>query len=139
MFPCDLPNTFEASRPGLPLTLTGGCHCGAVRYRITVRRWRVSECNCSICAKKGYLHVVVPKEDFELLSGADRISTYQFNTRIAWHYFCTTCGIHSFYVPRSHPDGFSVNARCLEAAKLSWFELEHFDGQHWENAIHELR
>lgn len=137
MFPCDLPEA--GSRPDLPVTFTGGCHCGAVRLRVTVRRWRVSECNCSICTKKGYLHVVVPGEDLELLQGADSLSTYEFNTGTAKHHFCRVCGIHSFYVPRSRPDGFSVNARCLDDAPLAWFDLERFDGQNWEATVHTIR
>jgi hypothetical protein len=118
---------------------TGGCHCGAVRFRVTVRGWRVSECNCSLCAKKGYLHVIVPKEDFEPVSGADVITTYEFNTRVAKHHFCKRCGVHSFYVPRSHPEGFSVNARCLDGAELAWFDVEAFDGQHWEDHVAKIR
>jgi hypothetical protein len=128
-----------ASGFSLPFTTEGGCHCGAVRYRVTVRRTRVSDCNCSICTKKGYLHVVVPKEDFELLHGADSLSSYAFNTGAAQHLFCKVCGIHSFYVPRSQPDGFSVNARCLDGLPPDWFDLEPFDGQNWETSIEKLR
>ena len=133
MFPCDVPDRFD--RPALPVTLTGGCHCGAVRYRVILRHWRMTECNCSMCDKKGYLHLIVPAADFELTSSMDALSTYAFNTRLAKHHFCKTCGIHSFYVPRSDPDGFSVNARCLDGVDLSWFEREVFDGRHWEAAI----
>lgn len=138
MFPCDLPDR-EPERPELPATFTGGCHCGAVRFRVTVRTFRVSDCNCSLCSKEGYLHVIVPKEDLELLQGADAITTYQFNTKVAKHHFCKFCGIHSFYVPRSHPDGFSVNARCLSDVKLEWFDVELFDGQHWEAHVAKIR
>jgi hypothetical protein len=137
--PCDLPSEQEHERPPLPLTFTGGCHCGAVRFRATVRRRRVSECNCSMCTKKGFLHVIVPKEDFELVSGGDHLLTYRFNTGVAAHHFCRTCGIHSFYVPRSHPDGFSVNARCLDDAPADWYDLEPFDGQNWEATVHAIR
>ena len=135
--PCDLPE--DRARPSLPLRVTGGCHCGAVRYRATLRSLDVSDCNCSMCAKKGYLHVIVPKEDFELLSGDGAYATYRFNTGVAAHHFCNTCGIHSFYVPRSHPDGLSLNARCLDHVNLSWFALKPFDGWNWEANIHELR
>jgi hypothetical protein len=138
MIPCDLPPE-EPERPTLPMVLTGGCHCGAVRFRATVRDFRVSDCNCSLCSKKGYLHVIVPKEDFELLSGADALSTYTFNTHTAKHHFCKVCGIHSFYVPRSHPDGFSLNARCLDGAPLEWFERQVFDGRNWEAARSSLK
>jgi hypothetical protein len=137
MMPCDLPED-EAERPSLPATFGGGCHCGAVRYTVTVRTWRVSVCNCSMCAKKRYLHVIVPAQDLVLERGQDAIRTYEFNTRTAKHHFCGTCGIHSFYVPRSHPDGFSVNAFCLDGVQLDWFEVEKFDGQNWERHVGEI-
>lgn len=92
-----------------------------------------------MCSKKGYLHLIVPRDDFELLSGADALSTYAFNTGVAQHHFCKTCGIHSFYVPRSHPDGFSVNARCLDDVDLARFETEPFDGKNWEANVHTIR
>lgn len=88
-----------------------------------------------MCTKKGYLHLIVPKDDLMLLGAEDALTTYAFNTRQAKHHFCATCGIHSFYVPRSHPDGFSVNARCLDAIDLAWFERVLFDGQRWEEQI----
>jgi hypothetical protein len=138
MMPCDLPAP-ERERPELPATFTGGCHCGAVRFRVTVRSYGLSDCNCSMCTKKALLHLIVPKADFELVSGGDHLSTYQFNTKVAKHHFCRTCGIHSFYVPRSHPDGFSVNARCLDGVELAWFDVEPFDGENWEAHIHTLR
>ena len=127
----------NATRPELPATLSGSCHCGRVRYRITLRSWRMTVCNCSICTKKGYLHLVVPKDDFELLCGQDALTTYTFNTHKARHTFCATCGMHPFYVPRSHPDGFSVNARCLDNVELSWFQKDDFDGQHWDEQVEE--
>jgi hypothetical protein len=135
--PCVLPN--DADRPNLPAIFTGGCHCGAVRFRVTLRRFRASECNCSICTKKGFLHLIVPHEDFELASDERSLTTYEFNTRTAKHHFCKTCGVHAYYVPRSHPEGFSVNARCLDEAKLDWFELERFDGQNWEAHVAKLQ
>ncbi len=95
-------------------TFEGGCHCGAVRFRVVVDKYQVTECNCSICLKKGFLHLIVPSESFTLLQGAEVLTTYTFNTGVAKHTFCRICGIHSFYVPRSHPDGFSVNLRCLD-------------------------
>src|ERR1700724_1785350 len=92
----------------------GGCHCGRVRFRVTADLARVSECNCSICTKKGILHLIVPPERFELLSGKDDLATYEFNTKVAKHTFCRHCGIHPFYVPRSDPDKIDVNVRCLD-------------------------
>lgn len=137
MFPCDVPASFDG-RPELPLTVEGGCHCGQVRYRVTLRSWRMSQCNCSMCTKKGYLHLIVGGSDFELLAGRGSLSTYEFNTRVAKHHFCRTCGIHSFYVPRSHPDGFSVNARCVDGVDLAWFDPVTFDGKNWEAHVSEL-
>jgi len=136
MIPCRLP---PAAPPDLPAVFTGGCHCGAVRYRVTVRSWRAADCNCSLCAKKGYLHVIVPAADFDLLYGDSALTTYTFNTGVAKHHFCARCGVHSFYVPRSHPDGVSVNARCLDEAPLEWFTVEPFDGQNWEQSVEQLR
>ena len=92
-------------------TMEGGCHCRRVRFRVTADLTRVTDCNCSICTKKGFLHLIVPPERFELLSGKDELTTYQFNTGTAKHTFCKHCGIHPFYVPRSDPDKIDVNAR----------------------------
>ncbi len=116
-------------------TYEGGCHCGRVRFRVTADLSSVSECNCSICTKKGILHLIVPPEQFELRSGKDELSTYQFNTRVAKHTFCRHCGIHPFYVPRSDPDKIDVNARCLDNVDLSALQITRFDGQHWEEAM----
>ena len=111
----------------------GSCHCGRVRFEVTApARITVSECNCSICSKSGYLHLVVPAERFKLLSGADSLATYTFNTGTARHLFCKVCGIKSFYVPRSHPDGFSVNARCLDPGTVEEMSLRQTNGREWE-------
>lgn len=120
-------------------TFEGGCHCGAVRFQVIVDKYKVDECNCSICLKKGFLHLIVPSERFTLLQGAEALTTYTFNTGVAKHTFCRICGIHSFYTPRSHPDGFSVNLRCLDGDNiLSRFEIVPFDGANWEQNIHRL-
>ncbi len=120
-------------------TFEGGCHCGAVRFRVVVDKYKVDECNCSICLKKGFLHLIVPSERFTLLQGAEALTTYTFNTGVAKHTFCRICGIHSFYTPRSHPDGFSINLRCLDGDDiLSRFEIVPFDGANWEQNIHKL-
>src|ERR1700758_4123818 len=97
----------------------GGCHCGRVRFRVRVDLAQLTECNCSICTKKGILHVIIPPEQFELLRGEQDLATYQFNTNTAKHTFCRHCGIHSFNTPRLHPDRISVNARCLEGVELA--------------------
>lgn len=116
-------------------TYDGGCHCGRVRFRVTVDLKRVSECNCSICRKKGYLHAIVSPAAFELVSGEDDLETYRFNTGIAKHHFCRHCGVQSFYVPRSDPDKIDVNVRCLEGVDLRTLRVIQFDGQHWEEAM----
>ena len=115
----------------------GGCHCGAVRFRIRVREHRATPCNCSICSKKGMINRIVAPEDFELLAGDEVLATYRFNTGVAQHRFCTICGIHPFSRPRSHPDAYDVNLRCLDGG-ADRFELEPFDGQNWEASIASL-
>ena len=121
------------------VTHRGGCHCGRVRFRVTGELARVSDCNCSMCTKKGFLHWIVPPERFELLSGGDDLVTYEFNTRVAKHRFCRHCGIHAFYVPRSDPDKIDVNARCLDGVDPRTLAVERFDGQRWEAAMRERR
>jgi hypothetical protein len=116
-------------------TYEGGCHCGRIRFRVTAALSGVSDCNCSICTKKGFLHLIVPPEQFQLLSGQDDLTTYRFNTEIAQHSFCRHCGIHPFYVPRSDPDKIDVNVRCLDGIDLAGIEIREFDGRHWEEAI----
>jgi hypothetical protein len=118
-------------------TYEGGCHCGRVRFRIQVdlAQTVIGECNCSICTKKGILHLPVLHERLEILSGADELATYQFNTGTAQHTFCRHCGIHAFYVPRSDPDKISVNARCLEGVDPAALKpTSFFDGRNWEEA-----
>jgi hypothetical protein len=111
----------------------GGCHCGAVRFEAELAApLVVQDCNCSICAKTGFLHAIVAEDRFRLLSGADRLTTYSFNTGTARHLFCATCGVKSFYRPRSNPDGWSVNARCLDDYATLDITIEPFDGRDWE-------
>jgi hypothetical protein len=93
------------------------------------------ECNCSICTKSGFLHLIVPKHQFTLIQGAESLSTYTFNTGVAKHLFCKVCGIKSFYIPRSHPHGYSVNVRCLEPATIRKITVVPFDGKHWEEHV----
>jgi len=113
----------------------GGCHCGAVRFEVEAPAvLEAYECNCSICAKTAFLHLIVPEARFRLLSGADRLSTYTFNTGVAKHLFCRDCGVKAFYRPRSNPEGWSVNARCLDPGTVERLELKPFDGRDWERA-----
>jgi hypothetical protein len=117
----------------------GGCHCGRVTFEVDApAALEVASCNCSICRLTGYLHLMVPNNQFRLLSGAEDITSYKFNTGVADHRFCRVCGIKSFYVPRSHPDGFSVNARCLDPATVHGMTVQPFDGANWEQHAGEL-
>lgn len=120
-------------------THRGGCHCGRVRYEVEAPEdIEATQCNCSICHMTGYTAIFVPKRDFKLLSGEDDIETYTFNTGVAQHYFCRHCGIKSFYVPRSHPTGISVNVNCLDPGTIRSMSVDTFDGQHWEQNISKL-
>jgi hypothetical protein len=121
------------------ITHSGGCHCGRVRFEVDApARIAVTDCNCSICSKSGYLHLFVARSEFRLLQGEDALSTYTFNTGKAKHHFCKSCGVKSFYVPRSHPDGFSVNARCIDAGSIEELTVTAFDGQNWEQNVAKL-
>lgn len=116
----------------------GGCHCGQVRFRVRLRTNRALECNCSICAKKGFINLIVPEGDFELVQGEAALATYRFNTRIARHHFCKDCGVHVFTRPRSHPEARDVNARCLDDG-FAFLDIEPFDGRQWEDNVDSIR
>ena len=116
------------------MKITGGCHCGTVRFSAEIPEPPVAalDCNCSICRMTGFIHIVVPHDQFELLSGREALSNYRFGTGAAKHLFCRQCGVKSFYQPRSHPDAWGVNANCLdEQVELA---IERFDGRNWEEA-----
>jgi hypothetical protein len=115
------------------VTHAGGCHCGRVRFEVRApAHLDVTDCNCSICRKAGYLHLIVPAERFVLISGRDDLTTYTFNTGAAKHTFCSHCGVKPFYIPRSHPDGVSVNVRCLDDGTVLSMNVQPFDGSNWE-------
>ncbi len=117
----------------------GGCHCGAVSFEVLAPLdVEVDDCNCSLCSATGYLHLIVPKDRFRLLTGEDKLTDYQFNTKTAHHLFCSVCGIKSFYIPRSHPDGYSVNFRCLNRDEFRSVKVTPFDGREWEKNAHKL-
>jgi hypothetical protein len=120
----------------------GGCHCGAVRFEVTVASdaHHVLDCNCSMCVKKGFLHLIATPATFRLRQGQDQLSLYTFNTHAAKHLFCSRCGICPFYRPRSHPEGFSVNLLALDDYEniKKRFEVRPYDGANWENARAEL-
>ena len=120
-------------------TYEGGCHCGRVRFRVQADLGDLTDCNCSMCTKKGILYLIVPPERFELLRGREDLATYEFNTRTAKHTFCRHCGIHPFYVPRSDPDKIDVNARCIDEVAIEDLRPRRFDGRHWEESIAEFR
>lgn len=122
------------------VTHAGGCHCGAVAFEVDApASIRASECNCSICRMSGYLHLIVPRSRFRLLRGADRMTEYKFNTGTARHLFCSRCGVKAFYVPRSNPDGYSVNVRCLDPSTIASVEVEPFDDNDREASEAKIR
>lgn len=117
------------------VTHRGGCHCGAVRFEVDApARVAALDCNCSICRMTGFLHLIVPAARFRLLTGADALSEYTFNTGAAKHRFCRICGVKSFYIPRSHPDGVDVNVRCLDRATIEAVDITPFDDNDREAA-----
>ena len=121
-------------------THSGGCHCGRVTFECDApAELVVNECNCSICGRVGYLHLIVPRTHFRLLTGVSALTTYRFNTGVAQHTFCSVCGVKPFYVPRSHPDSYSVNARCIDPGTVTHREIVPFDGQNWEQSVANLR
>jgi hypothetical protein len=122
------------------VTHSGGCHCGAIAFEVDApARLTASDCNCSICRMSGYLHLIVPRSRFRLLRGADQLTDYQFNTGTAHHLFCSRCGVKSFYVPRSNPDGYSVNVRCLNPATIEQVEVQPFDDNDREASDAKIR
>jgi hypothetical protein len=125
--------------PAGALWHAGSCHCGRVRIAVLAPPdLELLECNCSMCARSGYLHLIVSAGGFRLLSGADDLVEYTFGTGAAKHRFCRHCGVKSFYVPRSHPDGYSVNARCLDRTTITSMTIRPYDGRNWETARENL-
>ncbi len=116
----------------------GSCHCGAIRFEVQApQKLSLDRCNCSICFKSGYLHLIVPRSRFKLIHGEEHITTYRFGSMIAAHTFCKVCGVKPFYTPRSNPDGIDVNAQCLDPFPID-VEITNFDGQNWERNAHTL-
>ena len=110
------------------VTHSGGCHCGAVAFEVDAPvALDALDCNCSICSKSGFLHLIVPQARFRLLRGEDALTDYRFGTGIAVHRFCKRCGIKSFYIPRSNPDGVDINVRCLDPATIAALRVSLFD------------
>lgn len=116
----------------------GSCHCGAITFEVEApEEMEADDCNCSVCAKAGFLHLIVPLSKFKLLTGEAFISTYTFNTGVAKHTFCKVCGIKPFYTPRSNPDGIDINVNCLDTRPKS-LNITKFDGQDWEMHAHKV-
>ena len=110
------------------ITHRGGCHCGRVRFDVDApARIDALECNCSICRMTGHLHLIVPKARFRLVSGAEALTEYTFNTGAARHRFCRICGVKGFYIPRSNPDGVDVNVRCIDEGTIESVRITPFD------------
>ena len=119
--------------------VSGGCHCGRVKFEVKVdSHVVVHHCDCSICELTGFIHLIAPAKDFNLLSGASDLGEYQFNTGTAKHLFCKVCGVKSFYVPRSNPDGYSVNLRCLQLPDSISITEKSIDGKNWEQGAGKL-
>lgn len=117
----------------------GGCHCGRVRFEVKAPAGiEALQCNCSICTKSGFLRLIVPRSRFSLTQGSEFLATYAFNTGIAKHLFCKVGGVKSFYIPRSNPDGYSVNVRCLDPCTVAKVTMRPFDGKNWEAHADEL-
>jgi hypothetical protein len=126
-------NTYEYS---------GGCHCQHIRFNLNLEKLiestTIIACNCSMCEKTGFLHLIIPKVQFQLLSDWNKLRNYQFNKKIAKHYFCKNCGIKSFYQPRSHPDCWSINVRCLDDYSKLNIQTDEFNGKNWEKNIGQI-
>lgn len=113
-------------------TCSGGCHCGRVSFEISIPdKIIIHRCSCSVCQKSGYLHLIVAADRFNLICGEESLKDYRFHTGVARHLFCAVCGIKSFYVPRSHPDSFSINLNCIELPEGIDVTIEDFDGRNW--------
>jgi hypothetical protein len=122
------------------MKVTGGCHCRAVRFEAQVpAEVEILDCNCSICSATGFRHLIVAHEDFTLVSGEDALTSYRFGTGAANHLFCATCGIKSFYQPRSHPQAWSVNLNALDSVAGLIVLATPFDGRNWEDAAAALK
>jgi hypothetical protein len=116
----------------------GSCHCRAVTFEVEApETLEIEDCNCSICSKSGYLHLIRPNSAFSILTGEDELCSYTFNTGVAKHFFCSHCGVKPFYIPRSNPDGIDVNVRCLDTP-VPQMNIVVFDGQNWEDNAAEL-
>ena len=116
-------------------TFRGACHCGAVTFEVDATPAELTDCNCSLCHRKGAVYLEIDDVSaLRILSGESELSAYRFNTGTATHLFCRICGIHPFHRPRFAPERWSVNARCLQDFDLSAYPHTSFDGRNWEQA-----
>ena len=105
------------------------CHCGEVEIQIDLKKNidKLMRCNCSMCKRKGTMVTIISKEDLKVIKGHDKIKTYQFNTKVAKHYFCSVCGTHTHNLRRSDPNTFGINVGCIdEIDPNTLFKLKTF-------------
>ena len=122
------------------VTHRGACHCGRVRFEVDApAEIEALDCNCSMCRLSGFLHLIVPRSAFRLMTGESELTEYRFGTGVARHLFCRVCGVKGFYVPRSNPDGIDVNVRALDRGSVRKLTVTPFDGEHWEQHADALR
>jgi hypothetical protein len=114
----------------------GGCHCKSVVFQVeSPSDLVVHKCNCSICHIKQNHHFIIPENSFLLISGQDKLTEYRFNTHAAVHYFCSVCGVESFYRPRSNPNGYGINIYSIDTSPATSISYTEFDGINWEESM----
>ena len=111
-----------------PPEYAGSCHCGAVQFRVAAAITDIYRCSCSLCRMKGALMTSVHEDAFTLLTGADKLSQYKWNTRVARHFFCSVCGIYPFHRKRAMPDHYGVNVNCLAGFDASAIKVREASG-----------
>jgi hypothetical protein len=114
-----------------PITLNGACHCGAVKFIVTLTEGFASarRCTCSICRMRGAVAVTSTPDAFQVTDGEDYLATYRFNTETAEHHFCSACGIYTHHKRRSNPNQLGVNVACLEGiSPFDFLEVVVYDG-----------
>ena len=118
---------------------TGDCHCGKIQFEFESKSdVSLVRCNCSICDRFGFLHLTIPQRLMTLKSSWEDLGLYTFNSGIAQHYFCKTCRVKPFYIPRSNPDCYSINFRNVDQSSFGKVTIEDFDGRNWEANAHSL-
>ncbi|TDR22467.1 GFA family protein [Marinicella litoralis] len=130
----------DTAKTQVTKSITGGCHCGAIKFHATVDiNSTILVCNCSVCSMTGFHHLIVPHDQFKLLTEVQSLTSYRFNSKQANHLFCSRCGVKSFYQPRSHPDCWSINAHCIKGYVATEWKHELFDGKNWTQAHNNLQ